>query len=302
MSSGQEPSGGTGTREVRGAREPSLDASPGQSFDTGRIGYHPEYSAVARALRALRQMLDTLWFEAITIIMVLVYAVILFVSLTVANSTDVDDPLCFAINTTSARREILDTNTTLAELCMITEDQDTLWWLDAIFIHLFEVEICLRALGYGYRICCDPLQAIDSVVVTASFIVLYIPSDAMAAGGNLLNLLRVIRLLRLAVIINRLHNARAAAGMRSKVRALPPAPPHTTAPDFVSARTFASAQMHRAPPTPPRPTLTAASPPLSRSPSHHAACHVPPARSSRREGARIPHRLPGADALAARSV
>jgi hypothetical protein len=182
-----------------------------------QIGYHPEYSWVAAQRKNIRTVMDTLWFESMIIVLVLVYAVVLFVDMTTSNDTNVDPEECFAIIDKAAVLRYGDPayNLTLADLCDLREVQGVLYWLDLIFLIIFLTEIGFRLLGFGYRYLLDPISAGDAFIVGGAFITSLLP-DEVFQGAGFLNLLRIIRLFRLAVIINRLQRSRDAAAMRSK--------------------------------------------------------------------------------------
>ena len=175
------------------------------------IGYQPEYSGLQNLRRSLRETLSLLSFEILVIFLVLVYAVIIFIDLTTAESwEDVDDPLCIAATTREISR-----NATLTVLCDKVEPRDWLYTLDLVFLSVFLVEISVRIFAFGSSFFFDVMQVIDMVVVTIAFILALIPEDVLTSV-SFLSVLRVVRLFRLAVIINKLQRSREAAAMRSK--------------------------------------------------------------------------------------
>lgn len=111
---------------------------------------------------------------------------------------------------------MLKYNASLVRTCNLEQEKNALYYLDLIFLSIFIFEIMLRLLGYGLSFLRDPLQAIDFVVVTIAFITRVLPDSVMAGSGNMINLLRVIRLFRLAVVLQRLQRSRDAAAMRRK--------------------------------------------------------------------------------------
>ena len=193
-------------------------------FNSQSIGYQPEYSAVQSLRKSVRDTLDTLWFEAIVILLVAFYAIIIFIDLTLDGEKGVDPQECIDYQGDHKA------NATLVELCDLTVERDWLYWLDLVFLSIFMVEIAVRVFGFGADFFRDAIQSIDAFVVTLAFAFALIPEDVMASV-SFLNVLRVIRLFRLAVIINKLQRSREAAAMRSKVRrrrsiARPPPSPH----------------------------------------------------------------------------
>lgn len=180
------------------------------------MGYQPEHSFLQAQQKRIRIVMDTLWFEIVIIVLVLVYAVVLLIDMTISNDADVDDPECYAITNPA---HILLTNQSLAEKCDLRGDTGVLYWLDFGFLIVFLVEILFRLFAFGYRYVLDPINSIDTAVVTVAFIISLLP-DEVFQGANFLNLLRIIRLLRLTVMINRLQRSRDAATMLSKVTRL----------------------------------------------------------------------------------
>ena len=195
-------------------RNPSVDA--GTLNPNEKIGYQPEYSWIASKRKALRDIMDTLWFEAGIIFLVCVYAVILFVDMTFSKSTAVDHAECQAITDTAS---VILTNATLTQLCALKDELGVLFWLDMIFLIVFLSEILFRLLGFGLRYLRDPVNMIDAIVVSVAFVsnMLDMTSNSSFQGANMLSVLRIVRLFRLAVIINKLERSRQAAAMRSKV-------------------------------------------------------------------------------------
>ena len=191
-----------------------MAARPGKPDERSEIiGYQPEYSATELLRKSVRETLDTLLFEGLVILLVCIYAVIIFIDLTVAASTGVDDPLCISSTGTE-----ISSNSTLGALCGKVEERDWLYYLDLTFLSVFMVEIFVRIFGFGQQFFYDAVQVIDMAVVTMAFILAVIPEDIISSV-DFLNVLRIIRLFRLAVIINKLQRSREAANMRSKVRA-----------------------------------------------------------------------------------
>jgi len=143
------------------------------------------------------------------ILLVMLYAVVVFVQLTIAGQVEVDALHCYTGNTTHPDY-IKDCEPS------VSGTQNFLNTLDLAFLSVFVFEICFRLLGYGIAFLRDGVQLLDTVVVVLAFITALVPSSAIASGGNFLNLLRIIRLLRLALIFSRLQRSRDAAAMRSK--------------------------------------------------------------------------------------
>jgi len=185
---------------------PAKDNKP----TTEKIGYQPEYSAFQQLRVHLRELLDTLLFEAVVIALVGLYAIIIFVDLTMANATDVDDAICIAAPKCQWR-----TNQTIIDACNTIEIRDWLYFVDLSFLSIFMVEIAVRIFAFDKQFFRDFVQVIDMVVVTVSFVIAVVPEDVLSSV-DFLNILRVVRLFRLAVIINKLQRSREAAAMRSK--------------------------------------------------------------------------------------
>jgi len=174
------------------------------------IGYQAEYSAVASVRKRMRSTLEALWFEALIMVLVSVYAVIIFIGLARAEGANVDDWLCY----TASSSEI-SSNSTLEKLCSKVEPRDWFYTLDLVFLSIFMVEIAVRIFAFGALFFRETIQNIDTVVVVVSFGLALVPQDVMASV-NFLGLLRFARFFRLAVIINKLQRSREAAAMRSK--------------------------------------------------------------------------------------
>ena len=185
-------------------------SAPGGDISAGEtIGYQEEYSTVMEWRRKMVRIMDTILFEVVVILLVMLYAVVVFVQLTVAGQVGVDPVHCYTGNTTHPDY-VKDCEPS------VSSTQDFLNTLDLAFLSVFVFEICFRLLGYGIAFLRDGVQLLDTVVVVLAFITALVPSSAIASGGNFLNLLRIIRLLRLALIFSRLQRSRDAAAMRSK--------------------------------------------------------------------------------------
>ena len=187
-------------------------------YNMEHIGYQPEYSWAGYQRKRLRDLMDTLRFELFIIILVCVYAIVLFIDMTVSNSTDPDPVICRSI-VAQEIPDVISNNQTLTTICSLKDDLGVLFWLDLTFLIIFLTEICFRLIGFGFQYLKDPVNAIDTVVVTLAFVISIIDMSSEGGaieGGQLLNLLRIVRLFRLAVIINKLQRSREAAAMRSK--------------------------------------------------------------------------------------
>lgn len=274
-------------------RNPSVDG--GAVNPDEKIGYQPEYSWIASKRKALRDIMDTLWFEVGIIFLVCVYAVILFVDMTVSNSTAIDHADCQAIDDVAT---VILTNASLTKLCALKEELGVLFWLDMIFLIVFLSEIVCRLLGFGLRYLRDPVNTIDAVVVSVAFVsnMLDMTSNSSFQGANMLSVLRIVRLFRLAVIINKLERSRQAAAMRSKVCAIAAA-----AASVAASHARARALTRLLPPA--RSSLLPLSS-ISPLPPHspRAARDVQAAGRACGKGARLPHRLPREAAIAKGSV
>ena len=181
------------------------------AWSNQHIGYQPEYSGFESLRRSLRDTLNTLWFEGIVILLVAVYAVIIFIDLTTAGGTNVDPLPCIY-----ATPMEIKTNVSLTELCNKIPPRTWLYTLDLVFLSIFLVEIAVRIFGFGKMFFNDFLQVLDMVIVTVAFVLALIPEEVLTSV-NFLNVLRVVRLFRLAVIINKLQRSKEAAAMRRKV-------------------------------------------------------------------------------------
>ena len=106
--------------------------------------------------------MDTLWFEALTIILVMVYAVILFTDMATAAEADVDPEQCYGIMSREDQMEVIEQNKTLTADCELVEARGVLYVLDFTFLSIFVVEIIFRLLGYGVSFLRDPVQFIDA--------------------------------------------------------------------------------------------------------------------------------------------
>ena len=188
----------------------------GNAMQMEHIGYQPEYSMLANQQRKLRNVMDSLWFESATILLVMIYAVILFIDMTSSGTTVVDPQHCREAGSTPQMVAMeFPNNETLWKDCTLSSVTNyVLYLLDVIFLSIFMIEIFVRLLGYGLSFLRDPIQALDCLVVTLAFIVAVLPAEATAGSGNMINLLRVIRLLRIAVIINRLQRSRDVRAAR----------------------------------------------------------------------------------------
>ncbi|KAL1495753.1 hypothetical protein AB1Y20_016615 [Prymnesium parvum] len=153
-------------------------------------------SLLYRTRRKVRHVLETLTFEVVVIVLVLVYALIIFLDLVLdqapssSNSTLVDDDDGLAAWNSSMRT------------------------LDFIFLSIFVLELLFRLFGEGLEFLYEKINAIDAVVVIASLVVVALQDTCR--GCRVLQLLRIIRLFRFAVIIGKLQRARDAAALRRK--------------------------------------------------------------------------------------
>ncbi len=244
---------------TRGALEPSSTADLGRKHSfTGPDGI-PTYlgyrsaslSAMARRRRRLRSGLDSLAFEAVVIALVIIYAVVIFIDLTLSainNPIDVDEAICSTTDeaerirlkvrsqagASALRSPLLPppllqlrlsphhlrplrtaplappppvqalTNRTIDEMCGAPPRIDVLYYLDLVFLCIFMVEILLRLAGYGMSYCRDMLQLLDMIVVIMAFALALIPEEVLTSL-SFLNILRVVRLFRLAVVVSKLQ-------------------------------------------------------------------------------------------------
>ena len=172
----------SGNERLSVTHEPRMSIDAGSSFATERIGYQPEYTLIAHYRRNMRAVMDTLWFEGLTIVLVMVYAVILFWGMASSPEAEVDPPICFSITTAEQKLMVIENNATLTSLCSLVEERGVLYVLDFTFLSIFMVEIVFRLAGYGISFLRGPVQLIDSVVVTLAFIANLLPQDTIAAG------------------------------------------------------------------------------------------------------------------------
>ena len=152
--------------------------------------------------RNVRLVMDSLQFEILIISLVLVYALVIFIDIAVV---------------TQAVKGSLNSS-------VAANNDDASAWrdafhiLDLIFLPVFLVELFFRLLGEGIAFLYIPINAIDAVVVVLSLVVVSLEDSCR--GCRVLQLLRIIRLFRFAVIIGKLQRSRDAAAMRRKVLSL----------------------------------------------------------------------------------
>lgn len=143
-----------------------------------------------------RRTLDLFWVELIAIVLVTLYAVIIFASLSI--SAAVSDP-----------DDDMENDSTY-------EDWENVFHtLDQIFLSIFLAEIALRLFGFGVNYLCSVVNAIDAAVVIASFVLVMLPREDVE-NVKWLKLLRILRLLRFATVVNKLHRSRESAALRRK--------------------------------------------------------------------------------------
>ena len=99
------------------SRQGSVDLSAGAQ--TELIGYQPEYSFVNLQRLKLRSVMDTLVFESIVIVLVLIYAVILFIDMTISKSNGVDLVECRQAGNFPA--DVMIANASLSDLCSVAQ-------------------------------------------------------------------------------------------------------------------------------------------------------------------------------------
>ena len=155
--------------------QPRVSMDMSGSMQMEHIGYQPDYSVIANQRRKLRSVMDSLWFESVVIVLVLVYAVILIIDM-IRSSTNAPDPqICLDSGPTPA--DVLRFNASLAEVCSLGERRDALYFLDLIFLAIFIGEICIRLIGYGLTFLREAVQAIDCLVVVLAFITALLPKE-----------------------------------------------------------------------------------------------------------------------------
>ena len=172
-----------------------------------RITMYAELSWLAQRRKAVRQILDTLLVEMVVTILVLLYMLIMFINLSMG-SLDVEAMADVIVAPpppppAPGADEIPGCMTTPIELLFNV--------LDLIFFTVFLVEILFRLFGFGVNYLRDWINAIDAVVVVVSFVLALVPCIDGPWG-----LLRVVRFLRFAVVINKLQRSREAAAMARK--------------------------------------------------------------------------------------
>ena len=266
-----------GDKKSQGATKTSDESTAGDEpmEKQSQIGYRARSGEmdINSFRRSVRNFMDSLRFEFFIIFLVLVYAIIIFIDLAVDNSTSEDGN---ASSTESdSVREVFRT-------------------FDLIFLPIFMVELVFRLIGEGMAFLHVAINAIDAVVVVVSLVVVLL--EDTCKGCRVLQLLRIIRLFRFAVIIGKLQRSRENAKMRRKVR-LPSSRLHMRRPRCGGGTATCCAGRGR-PRAAEQPHATRTrlhslpilrlTPPSSRG---AAACDVPSARRTCREGARIPHRL-----------
>ena len=168
---------------------------------------YAELSWLAQRRKAVRQILDTLLVEMVVTILVLLYMLIMFINLSMG-SLDVEAMADVIVAPpppppAPGADEIPGCMTTPIELLFNV--------LDLIFFTVFLVEILFRLFGFGVNYLRDWINAIDAVVVVVSFVLALVPCIDGPWG-----LLRVVRFLRFAVVINKLQRSREAAAMARK--------------------------------------------------------------------------------------
>ena len=139
-----------------------------------------------RAIKAwqfnVRRTLDSFRCEVVVITLVILYAVIIFVD--------------------------------LAYTATLTEGDagwdDAMRHCDIVLLTIFMVEIILRLFGFGLSYLRDCINAVDAVVVIASWVLTLLP-PSMVSVLTWFRVFRVMRLFRFAVIINKLQRSREAA-------------------------------------------------------------------------------------------
>ena len=174
--------------------------------DGGREGESSCAAEMDYARSHVRRILDSLACEFIVISTVVIYAIIIFVDLSLAAAA------------TSVEAEIERDD---------EEETENAWessfhTLDQVFLTVFLLEILLRLFAFGFDFLYDIMNAVDAIVVVVSFVVVMLPRE-MSTQVKWLKLLHIIRLFRFAIIVNKLQRSREAAALRRKVASLPSA-------------------------------------------------------------------------------
>ena len=88
------------------------------------IGYQSEFSAFQSCRKSLRDGIETLQFEAMVLLLVCVYAVIIFIDLATSANKEVDPDMCIEYNPND---DALQTNETLIDMCQKVDERDWLY-------------------------------------------------------------------------------------------------------------------------------------------------------------------------------
>jgi len=142
----------------------------------------------------LRAFLENLKVEFFTMGIVIIYMLLIFADLMLADDPNVDSEAAGKPWTNAFK------------------------YIDMVFLTLFTVELSIRLFAFGYFYLFAPLNVVDGLVVLVSFGLQAwvislgeetIGSEATTAT-NLLSIARVLRLVRLFVVMNKVQKARAA--------------------------------------------------------------------------------------------
>jgi len=140
--------------------------------------------------KKVRKFLEKLYVEVVIISVVMLYAIVIFAQLIVS-----DDEMS---------PEMLEFMTTV----------------DIVFLTIFMVEILIKLYAFGMTFVKDAYNLVDAVVVIASFILTIIASSdvggAASDQASLLRILRLARIFRVILIMNKIQRSRESAHLLRK--------------------------------------------------------------------------------------
>ena len=163
-------------------------------IDTAGPDYGEPTGPVGLFRARLRAFLENLKVEFFTMGVVIIYMLLIFADLMLADDPNVDSEADGKPWTNAFK------------------------YLDMVFLAVFTVELLIRLFAFGYFYCTSPLNVVDGLVVLISFglqaWVISLGEETIgseaATASNLLSIARVLRLVRLFVVMNKVQKARAA--------------------------------------------------------------------------------------------
>eukprot|EP00965_Chrysotila_dentata_P006916 225833-Pleurochrysis_carterae.AAC.1 len=178
---------------IRSSRKNSKRLSISVSFGGESIGSAVQVDASFRG--KLRRFLDQLLVEFAVVAIVLVYMVLILTDLMLRSS-----------ESGSSYSNIFK-------------------YIDLGFLMFFTLELCVRLYAYGTSFLFSFLNTFDALIVVISLILqIYWISDPSGLGAKpgFLSALRMVRLLRLFVVLNKVQNTRSAYKKTQILKAGPP--------------------------------------------------------------------------------